>query len=170
MFRDGRGALFDFMQRIGRRMHDCGETTPLQLLLQTGLLDRRSIVAHCPRSHAYFGHSRFRFAELRALGFDICVGTDSLASNDDLSMLAELRQLAQTEPTLSPRELLETVTVNAAAALAQHDTPGRIRPGFTADLIAVPWHDHASSMLDGVISYDEKIPWVIVDGAILPPV
>ena len=192
MFRDGRGALFDFMKSIGRPMDDCGDTTPLQLLLQAGVLDDRWIiahlneltsgdlqllehvpkfhVAHCPRSHAYFGHERFRFAELRALGFNVCVGTDSLASNDDLNLLAELRQLAKTEPTLSPRELLLTVTVNAAAALGQHDTLGRLARGFAADLIAVPWHGPTSSILDDVISHDEKIPWIMVDGAVLQPV
>ena len=188
MFRDARGALFDFMRSIGRRMDDCGATTPLGLLLQAGVLDERWIVAHlneltpddvhqleraprfhivhCPRSHEYFGHSRFQFGELRARGFNICVGTDSLASNHDLSLFAELRQFARTQPTLSPRELLETVTVNAAAALGQDDALGKIRAGFTADLIAVPWHGRASDMLEDVISYDEKITWLMLDGLV----
>ncbi|HKS31098.1 MAG TPA: amidohydrolase family protein, partial [Chthoniobacterales bacterium] len=43
-------------------------------------------IAHCPRSHAYFGHSDFQFERLRELGFNICIGTDSLASNEDLSL------------------------------------------------------------------------------------
>jgi cytosine/adenosine deaminase-related metal-dependent hydrolase len=188
MFRDARGALFDFMEAIGRPMDDCGATTPLALLLFAGVLDDRWIVvhlneltrddfallaaapkfhiAHCPRSHAYFGHARFRFAELRALGFNICLGTDSLASNDDLSLFAEMRQLAQNEPTLSPRELLVTVTVNAAAALGQQHALGKIRAGFAADLIGVPWHGRASGLLDDIISYGEKIPWLMIDGTV----
>jgi aminodeoxyfutalosine deaminase len=192
MFRDGRGALFEFMKSIGRPMDDCGDTTPLQSLIGAGVLDERWIVAHlneltaddldllasgpkfhivhCPRSHAYFGHPAFRFGDLNALGLNICVGTDSLASNDDLSLFAELRQLAHTQPSLSPRELLETVTVNAAAALGQRDTLGRIRRGFAADLIAVPWHGRASSVLEDVISYREKIPWLMAAGAVLPGV
>ena len=191
MFRDARGPLFEFMQSIGRPMNDCGATTPLALLLGAGVLDERWIVAHlneltpedlrlleaapkfhvvhCPRSHAYFGHSRFRFAELRALGFNICIGTDSLASSDDLSLLAELRQFARKEPSLSPRELFEMVTVNAAAALGQCDAVGMIRAGLAADLIAVPWHGRAADLLSEVISYDEKIPWVMVDGVVKTP-
>src|SRR5207244_3147722 len=39
-------------------------------------------IVHCPRSHAYFGHVAFQFEKLHALGFNICLGTDSLASND----------------------------------------------------------------------------------------
>ena len=188
MFGSARGPLFDFMKAIGRPVGDCGRTTPLALLLRAGVLDERWIVAHlneltradfallggaprfhvvhCPRSHAYFGHARFCFAELRALGFNICLGTDSLASNDDLSLFAEMRQLARIEPTLSPRELLETVTVNAAAALGQHDALGKIAAGFHADLIAVPWHGSASGLLEDIISYREKIPWLMMDGAL----
>lgn len=123
-------------------------------------------VVHCPRSHAYFGHTRFRFSELRALGFNICLGTDSLASNEDLSLFAELRQFARAEPALSPRELLRCVTVNAAAALGQHDVLGQIRAGFIADLIALPWHGKLDEMLDAVISHDEKISWRMFDGAL----
>ena len=188
MFRDGRGPLFDFMRAIGRRMHDCGSATPLALLLSTGMLDEQWIVAHlneltrddlarlaaapkfhiahCPRSHAYFGHERFRFAELRALGFNICLGTDSLVSNEDLSLFAEMRQLARNEPTLSPRELLQTVTVNAAAALGQHEVIGKVRAGFAADLFAVPWHGRASDLLADIVAFDEKIPWLMVDGEV----
>ena len=73
--------LFDFMENIGRPMDDCGRVTPLTLMLERGVLDERWIVAHlneltdgdfelletapkfhmvhCPRSHAYFGHSPF---------------------------------------------------------------------------------------------------------------
>lgn len=191
MFRDRSGALFDFMKAIGRPMDDCRETTPLALLLGAGILDDRWIIAHlneltpgdlrllvtapkfhivhCPRSHAYFRHAPFRFEELRALGFNICLGTDSLASNDDLSLLAELRAFLAAEPSLSPRELFEMVTVRAAAALGQHEVLGKIRAGFAADLIAVPWHGRASDMFDELISYNEKVPWLMVGGAVKIP-
>ena len=61
------------------------------------LLERapRFHIAHCPRSHAYFGHSPFAITKLRALGYNICLGTDSLASNDDLSLFAEMRKVSQ---------------------------------------------------------------------------
>src|SRR6266550_31429 len=42
-------------------------------------------VVHSPRSHQYFGHSRFAFTRLHRLGFNISLGTDSLASNESLS-------------------------------------------------------------------------------------
>ena len=45
-------------------------------------------IAHCPRSHTFFGHTPFAWRRLRALGLNICLGTDSLASNSRLSLFS----------------------------------------------------------------------------------
>ena len=37
-------------------------------------------VVHCPRSHAFFRHAPFPFAELHGAGVNLCLGTDSLAT------------------------------------------------------------------------------------------
>lgn len=146
MFRDGTGPLFEFMKAIGRPMMDCGTETPLALMLDRGLLDRNSVVVHlneltesdfellenaprfhivhCPRSHEYFGHTPFPLVRLRELGFNISLGTDSLASNDDLSLFAEMRLLRSAHRSLSPSEILEMVTTRAAAALHQQHQIG----------------------------------------------
>ncbi|MBA3761828.1 MAG: amidohydrolase family protein [Chthoniobacterales bacterium] len=189
MFSGARGALFQFMESIGRGMDDAGDVTPVGLMLRHRILDERCIVAHlnelttddfkllaeaprfhvvhCPRSHAYFAHARFGMRKLRDLGFNICVGTDSLASNDDLSLLAELRQLGTQEPNLSAQELFEMVTVNAAAALQQADQLGRIRRGFAADLVALPCDASASDIFEELLEFRGSIPWVMVSGQVL---
>lgn len=186
MFRDGSGPLFEFLQSIGRPMSDCGATTPLALLLQRGLLDARWIVAHlneltagdfrllesgskfhivhCPRSHAYFGHTPFALEKLRALGFNICLGTDSLASNESLSMFAEMRQLAQTQPSLSACALVEMVTSNAASALGQQDVLGRLRVGHLADGIALPFTGDVSRVYEEIVECAGRVPWLLVNG------
>src|SRR3984893_11970803 len=140
MFHEATGPLFEFMKEIGRDMRDCSGQTSLAYLLQQIALDERWLVVHlnelsksdfdllaetevgfhavhCPRSHQYFGHARFELEKLRALRINICLGTDSLASNSDLSLFAEMRQLQSQHSTLSPREILETVTTNPARAL-----------------------------------------------------
>ena len=186
MFRDGSGPLFDFLAGIGRPMDDCGTTTPLGLLVRRGVLDERWIVAHlnelsdgdfrqlesapkfhvvhCPRSHAYFGHTRFPLPKLRSMRFNVCLGTDSLASNSDLSLFAEMRQLALAEPSLSAREILEMVTVNAAAALGQEQTLGRLRGGYLADAIALPFTGALPHIFEEIVSFDGAVPWLLVDG------
>ena len=184
MFRAGSGALFDFMKSIGRPMEDCGADTPLGLICD--VLDERWIVAHlneltpgdfellaraprfhvvhCPRSHAYFGHAPFAFQKLRALGFNIALGTDSLASNHDLSLFSEMRQLCATEPSLRADEILAMATVNAAAALGQSRALGRVRVGYFADLIAVPFSGRMEAAAEEIISFSGMAPWRMVDG------
>jgi Cytosine deaminase and related metal-dependent hydrolases len=87
-------------------------------------------VVHSPRSHDYFGHSPFQSERLRRLGFNICLGTDSLASNESLNLFAEMRAFQRSESEISPKKIFEMVTVNPASALRQQNTLGRIRPGF----------------------------------------
>src|SRR5207253_3421675 len=72
-----------------------------------GRAARKFSVVHCPRSHEYFDHSSFQFHKLRELGFNICLGTDSLASNDDLSLFAEMRAFQERFSDVSPEEILK---------------------------------------------------------------
>jgi cytosine/adenosine deaminase-related metal-dependent hydrolase len=185
MFRDATGPAFDFLREIGRPMDDCGRETPLALFLRTRELDRRWIVAHlneleagdfellgpspkfhiahCPRSHTFLGHTPFAIDRLRALGFNICLGTDSLASNSSLSLFAEMRELSRKAPGLSPREILEMATVNGAVALGQQDQLGAIRAGARADLIALPAL-HATDVFETIVAFDDAVSWMMVDG------
>ena len=55
-------------------------------------------VVHCPLSHRYFGHRRFPLERLRELDVNLCVGTDSQASNGSFSLLDELRVMAARRP------------------------------------------------------------------------
>jgi cytosine/adenosine deaminase-related metal-dependent hydrolase len=185
MFRDGRGPLFDFMKALGRPMEDCGRATPLALLLSREKLDERWIiahlneltendfdllarekfhVAHCPGSHRYFGHAAFPLNRLRSLGFNICLGTDSLASNSSLSLFDEMRGLQRIAPSLAPRDLLEMVTTNPASALGQAKSLGRVRSGYRADLISLPLSISGGDPLEQIVAFDEPMSWMLIDG------
>ena len=119
-------------------------------------------VVHCPRSHDYFGHSRFAFERLRSLGLNICLGTDSLASSQSLSLFDEMRAFQKKFPGSSPEEILQMVTVNSARALRQENALGRIAPGFRADLIAIPIG--AGNLFDGIIAFKDAVDWALLDG------
>jgi aminodeoxyfutalosine deaminase len=188
MFRDASGPLYDFIKSIGRPMDDCGNETPLGLfvgapggralpqwivahlneLTETDfhLLEQSKSkfhVVHCPRSHNYFGHSPFAFDRLRSLGFNICLGTDSLASNESLSLFAEMRAFRKEFPSVSGGEILKLATVNPARALRQENECGKICRGAHADLVAVP--SHGSDLFEEIIaSIDE--PWMMLAGQI----
>ena len=195
MFRDGNGELYEFLKEIGRDMSDCGEETPIATFFQraspsrtgTGnrtyllvhlnelsggdfdLLEKSSrafSIVHCPRSHNYFGHSPFQFEKLRGLGFNICLGTDSLASNDDLSLFVEMRAFQKEFPMFSSEKILEMVTLHPAGALQQEAALGKIRAGFLADLIAVPIA-RSTSLFDEIVAFDEPATWSMIGGRIL---
>ena len=188
MFRDASGAAFEFLKSIGRPMQDCGRETPLSLFVRTRAIDERWIIAHlneldpddfellasapkfhiahCPRSHTFFGHAPFAFDRLRTLGFNICLGTDSLASNSDLSLFAEMRELLRHEPGLSPREIVAMATLNGAQAIGHPDSLGKIAPGAYADLIAVPEAPSATDVFETIVAFEETVPWIMVNGAL----
>jgi aminodeoxyfutalosine deaminase len=125
---------------------------------------RKFHVVHSPRSHDYFAHSRFPFEKLRALGFNICLGTDSLASNENLSLFAEMRAFQRSEPGISPEKILEMVTVNAALALHQENALGRIRLGFQADLVSIPCSGWANTF-EQIVAFDGPVNWTMVHPA-----
>ena len=176
MFRDAKGPLYDFLAQIGRDMSDCGGTTPLTRFLQVAdtkqpwllahlneltesdfallreFSDQFSIV-HCPRSHQYFGHTPFAFSKLRDLGFNVCLGTDSLASNHDLSLFAEMRQFQRQFPEVAPEEIVSMATSRAALALRE-DFVGRIAVGCSADLIAIPFSGSKESVFEAIVAFE----------------
>ena len=188
MFRDASGPLYEFLKSIGRSMDDCGNETPLGLFFGTldraaprwitahlneliesdfdllERLDPKFHIVHCPRSHKYFHHSAFAFDRLSSLGFNICLGTDSLASNESLSLFAEMRAFQRNFPQISPEEILKMVTVNPARALRCENALGQIQPGFEADLVAVPC-SNSTDIFEHILAFDAPASWSMVGGS-----
>ena len=188
MLRDASGPLYEFIKRLGRPMNDCGNKTPLGLFF--GALGERALprwivahlneltesdfdllkksnarfhIVHCPRSHTYFGHGTFAFERLRSFGFNICLGTDSLASNETLSLFAEMRAFQKNFPSVSAEEILQMATINPARALRQENALGQIRPGFGGDLVAVPCSG-SRDVFEQIIAFDGPVNFAIMNG------
>ena len=167
MFMHARGDLFEWLSRNERNMDDCGLGSPVQHAHRAGLLGKnflavhvnylapgdaallgksKSTVVHCPRSHAYFAHSAFPYAELKAAKVNICLGTDSLISvrkkprqDVELNMFAEMKAFLAANPKIAPEEIVEMATVNGARALAMAGQVGELSKGAFADLITIPF-------------------------------
>ena len=133
-----------------------------------GRAARKFSIVHCPRSHAYFGHSPFQFHKLRKAGLNICLGTDSLASNDDLSLFAEMRAFQKEFPKLPPDEIFRMVTLNPALALAKPHVLGRIGKSCWADLIAVPITG-STSAFEEIVAFDRVVSWLMINGQVQNP-
>jgi cytosine/adenosine deaminase-related metal-dependent hydrolase len=166
MFSHARGPLHDFLAALGRDNSDCGHGSALSHLVEHGVIGPNCTIAHlnylqdydydlvtrsgasvvhCPKCHTYFGHAPFPLKALRGHGVNVCLGTDSLASNNTLDMRSEMRE-AQTMHGLSDREVLEMVLLNGARALGQTGKLGQISRGSVADLAAFP---HAVNAVGG---------------------
>lgn len=102
-------------------------------------------VVYCPRTHAAFGHPPHPFREFLARGVRVALGTDSLASNPDLDILAEARFVRGRYPDFPGDALLRMITLDGAAALGWADEVGSLAPGKSADFVAVPLPDRESA-------------------------
>ena len=98
--------------------------------------DRMSLV-YCPRTHAYFGHEPYPLAGMLTAGARVAVGTDSRASNPDLSVLSELRHIAKNHPNVSRDAILRMGTQSGAESLGSGEKLGSITPGKRAWLATV---------------------------------
>jgi len=91
-------------------------------------------VIYCPRTHAYFQHDPYPLAKMLSSGVNVALGTDSRASNPDLSVLADARFAATQHPAVPPAMFLQMITRNAAQALGRDGEVGTLTPGKFADL------------------------------------
>ena len=95
-------------------------------------------IVYCPRTHTAFKHPPHPFREFRRRGVRVCLGTDSLASNPDLDILAEARFVRRRYPVFPGDALLKMVTLDGAEALGWADEAGSLEAGKSADFVVVP--------------------------------
>lgn len=165
---------------------------PIALAEATGVLSERTLAAHvnfvddagldrlaaagthvvyCPRTHAAFGHSPHRFRDMLTRGINVCLGTDSLASNPSLSILEEIRFLYRRDRAIEPALLFEMATIRGARALGWEAVAGSLAPGKAADLLAIPLSSHAIDRgpLTNVLESDEAPCRVMASGQWVAP-
>lgn len=94
-------------------------------------------VVYCPRTHHYFGHKEHPWLELLRRNVNVALGTDSRASNPDLSLWRELCFLHNHFPDVSPHTLLELGTLRGARALGLENETGSLTVGKSADFAVV---------------------------------
>jgi aminodeoxyfutalosine deaminase len=101
--------------------------------------DRLDIpVVYCPRTHHAFGHRPHPFRAFQAGGTSVALGTDSLASNPDLDVLAEARFVHEKNPDVPMNLLVRMATLTGAKVLDWDDITGSLAPGKSADLVILP--------------------------------
>ena len=67
----------------------------------------------------------------------ICIGTDSLSSNDDLDMMAELKCLHENFPEVPMAELYRWASYNGAEFLDRQNVLGSLTEGKRPGIVLV---------------------------------
>lgn len=121
---------------------------------------RIAAVVYCPRTHAYFGHPPHPWKKIEAAGIPVMFGTDSLASNPDLSVFNEAKFLWQTDPAIHPSALLQALT-NGRPLNFGPDAKGRSR----ADIAIVKgMFTKSNKPLEHLFDADAKVLGTMADG------
>jgi cytosine/adenosine deaminase-related metal-dependent hydrolase len=123
---------------------------------------RGTTVVTCPRSNSYVGVGDPPAARFFKSGVAVALGTDSLASNDDLNLFSELAALRHLAPEVPAATLLESATLVGARALGFETTDGTIEPGRQARLIAVALPPEVVDVEEYLVSgvTPDRVHWV----------
>lgn len=161
----GEGIFADGLRRRGIHIAPRGRSS-IDVLERTGILSTRALlihcvrlddadieavarsgapVAHCPVSNAKLGHGTAPVLEMIDAGITVGLGSDSVASNNRMDMLAEARAavLAQRarvgkHDVLCAGDALFLATLGGARALGLEHEIGSLEAGKSADLAAFP--------------------------------
>jgi len=148
---NSRGRLLDFEPPKKR---------PVQQAAELGLLDETTLAVHCvkvtdedietvrqsgasvclcSRSNEFIGVGRAPWEKWFKAGVNLCLGTDSLASNHDLDLFNEAVYLKQNfNGELTFDDLLAMMTRNPAKIMGVGDRLGTLEPGKQAVFSTVP--------------------------------
>jgi len=158
--RDGTGEWRALLEALGVwnpswTAPACG---PVEYLDRLGMVDEHLLAVHgvqftdaelsrlaaagatvvaCPRSNRWTGAGVPPIDRFYASGVRVAVGTDSLASVDDLNLFAELAEVRRLAPGVPAARILESATLAGAVALGFDSELGSIAPGKRAQLLTV---------------------------------
>ena len=155
----GKSSLLYFIDRLL-----AGRPAPFDehiLLVHECCLDQEGIdaakavmnhpfVAVCPLSNLFIHNALPPIDLMRRNGLKVCVGTDSLSSNDDLNIVDELYCLQRNFPEVPLGELLTWASRNGAEFLAKPEF-GALEPGKRPGLVFI---DHLDA--DGRLTAASK--------------
>ncbi|MDR0468875.1 MAG: amidohydrolase [Peptococcaceae bacterium] len=143
------------------------------------MADKGVTVASCPVSNLKLASGIFPAHKAMARGVNIGLGTDSVASNNNLNLFEELKLYAMLhkavtgDPTLiTPEEAFACATVNGARAQGRMDC-GSIAIGHKADLVVIdaeapnmlPCHNQLYNLVYAATG--SEVVLTMVDGAVL---
>lgn len=183
--RTGEGAWKNLLTRLDAWTDDWRPpgTGPIEYMAAHRLLNERLLAVHCvrltdeelgmlaaagatvvtcPRSNRWVGAGLPPIERFYGSGVRVAVGTDSLASVEDLNIFSELKLMRELAPSVPAGQILASATKHGADALGFGDELGTIEAGKRAELIAVSVpddvHDVEEYLLSGITP--DQVTWL----------
>jgi aminodeoxyfutalosine deaminase len=120
----------------------------------TWLKDHRNLFpCVCLRSNLYVSNQAASLDRLWKAGCTLALGTDSLASNESLSLQAEMKTAKRLFPSLPNGEILRMATLHGAQALGMDKEFGSFAPGKRPGVLLA-----AAESLDAFLGTPGHIP------------
>lgn len=146
-------SMTQYQKRPIKRLHDLGFLSSQVIAIHSVQLDAEDLeilnetrpnIVHCPESNMKLASGVCPVIDLQNLGLNVALGTDSVASNNDLNMLNEMRTatflakvMRQDPVCLNVNETLAMASINGAKALGIDQVVGTLKAGKAADFIAI---------------------------------
>jgi cytosine/adenosine deaminase-related metal-dependent hydrolase len=157
---DGTGAWRTLLDALGawNPAWQPPACAPVEYLDRLGILSPRLIAVHgvqltdtelgrlakvgatvvaCPRSNRWTGAGSPPIDRFYASGVRVAIGTDSLASVNDLNLFHELAAVRRLAPDVAASRVLQSATLDGATALGFGAELGSLEAGKRAELLAV---------------------------------
>ncbi len=160
LFRSKSGGFLDFYQRFGFPLDHFVPTqkSSIHYALEHMRPDTRVLFVHntttqpediraaqdwnaqvfwatCPNANLYIENALPYYQHFLDTGAVVTIGTDSLTSNWQLSILEEMKTIARYQSYVPFETLLQWATLNGARALGFDDSLGSIEPGKKPGLL-----------------------------------
>jgi cytosine/adenosine deaminase-related metal-dependent hydrolase len=111
-------------------------------------------IVYCPRTHQHFGHSGYPLQAMLERSIPVVLGTDSRASNPDLSIWRECCQARQQHSAVwNAADALASITTLPARVLGIENDFGSLHPGGKAFLncVSTPEGATAQTLLERLV-------------------
>lgn len=174
IFEEGSGVFVDFYKALGIDFKGFGTESPFDYLKDTFAANQPLLFVHlleaqpaelkiihdtfpqayfclCPASNGYI-HGRIPlWADFEPYAAQVCLGTDSLASNDSLEMWKEVVLLHKQSPKTPIHQWFQLLTTNGAKALGVFPDYGLFAVGNRCGVLNVKGIDLAQNQMKGEV-------------------
>jgi 5-methylthioadenosine/S-adenosylhomocysteine deaminase len=146
-------SLTQYQKRPIKRLHDLGLLSSQLMAIHCANLNEEDLaiirathlnIVHCPESNLKLASGKCPVETLQSFGINVALGTDSVASNNDLDMITEMRaanflakSISMNPVSMSAKQALQLATINGAKALGMDNEIGSLTLGKAADFIAI---------------------------------